>query len=409
MARKELLLNNFDYNLPEERIAQFPLARRDSSKLLFYNQGEIFHKLFSDLPELLPPDSSLFLNDTKVVKARLLLQKESGANIEIFLLNPIKPHEVNQSMMADTRCTWKCMIGNLKRWKGEILQLYYQVKKHNDNEEILKNIHNILYIKLLDRAEGIVEFQWNSGNSFAEVLQISGNIPLPPYLKRKTVKEDNTNYQTVYSLNPGGVAAPTAGLHFTPSLLNKLKKRSIDLNFLTLHVSAGTFKPVTEEYIVNHPMHSEEIIISKSNVENLLGNKRVIAVGTTSMRTLESIYWFGVKLRISENKDFFIPKNFPYQSTKNIAKEDALNAVLSYFDETGSDFLIGNTEIFIYPGYKFRICKGLITNFHLPRSSLLMLVSAFIGDDWKLVYGSALENNYRFLSYGDSSFLLPIS
>jgi len=397
LTQNKILLEEFDYELPDEKIARFPAERRDLSRLLFYNKGTIHHEKFSNIPYLLPSNSVLFFNDTKVVRARLHFQKKSGATIEIFPIDPVVPEQVEQSMSTRGSCSWKCLIGNLKRWKGGDLSLSI---KTNAGPKVLK-------ARLLDIPQGVVEFTWNSVDSFAEILDIAGEIPLPPYLKRKPVESDTSDYQTIYSARPGGVASPTAGLHFTPEVLEQLRKNSFELQFLTLHVSAGTFKPVTENNIIHHRMHQEQVIISADHVESLLNKEKIIAVGTTSLRTLESIYWYGVKLLTGKDPGFFISQQFPYEQKKEFSREAALGAILSHFAKQGITSLSGKTQIFIYPGYDFRICQGLITNFHLPKSSLLMLVSAFVGNDWKKIYQSALDNHYRFLSYGDSSLLLP--
>ncbi|MEQ9465896.1 MAG: S-adenosylmethionine:tRNA ribosyltransferase-isomerase [Ekhidna sp.] len=383
-----LKLEDFLYDLPDDRIAKHPPKERSGSKLLFYQQGEISHHEFKDIDGLIPENSLLVFNDTKVIPARIILHKESGARIEIFLLEPLKPSNVHEEVMNSRQeCTWKCMIGNAKKWKNEtalhLASLSLQAIRRGDDE---------------------VTFKWNSDLTFSDLLTEIGKIPLPPYINREVEADDQDRYQTVYSKMKGAVAAPTAGLHFTNEIIDGIQAKGIKTDYLTLHVSAGTFQPIKSEKIADHPMHSEQIWISRQNIENLMAASKIIAVGTTSMRTMESLYWFGVKL-LQGKKEFFIHKQDPY-SFIPIERNQALEAVLSHLDELELERIGGQTEIFIYPGYSFQICDGLVTNYHLPGSTLILLVASFIGDNWKKVYKSALENNYRFLSYGDSSFLL---
>lgn len=389
-------IRDYTYELPEDRIALHPGAQRDQSQLLVYSQGSIHHKIFSDLPDLLPPGSIVFFNDTRVIPARIFFQKDTGAVIETFLLQPTVPAEIQQAMQATRSVIWKCAIGNAKRWP--------------DHTTLVKTINQIeLNAELLDRQAGVVKFSWTPSEvSFAEVIAQSGVTPLPPYIKRAAAPADKESYQTVYSHFHGAVAAPTAGLHFTEQVLSKLRAKNIALDFLTLHVSAGTFQPVKTPNAWEHPMHSEQVVISKENIVNALSHDRVIAVGTTSMRTLESIYWYGVKLLKDRNAVFRIEKMDPYASGQRLpSKEDALHAVLHKIIEEQKDTLTGETAIYIVPGYSFKICNALITNFHQPGSTLMLLVAAFVGDDWKRIYQEALANGYRFLSYGDSSLLMP--
>lgn len=390
-------LNTEDYSYPlsPERIAVYPLEARDQSKLLVYHNGSITHERFNSLAANLPEHAFLFFNDTKVIPARLHFTKGTGAEIEIFLLNPITPSTLMvQAMQAQHGCTWKCAIGNLKRWKeGTVL-----AKSMNEID---------LEARLQDRAEGIVEFRWNTSHSFAEIINLSGETPLPPYINRKLENADRERYQTIYSHHEGAVAAPTAGLHFTPRVFDSLKEKNIQTDFLTLHVSAGTFQPIKVKNAAEHTMHNEQLVVKKENVENLLRNSFVVPVGTTSMRTIESIYWYGVKLLSSPDISFKIDQGDPYATGSFPSKEESLSAVLDYMNVNRVDEITGETSIYIVPGYKFRICKALITNFHQPGSTLILLVAAFIGENWKKVYQSALDNNYRFLSYGDSSLLIP--
>lgn len=387
-------VNNYTYQLPSEKIAKYPLAQRDQSRLLFYNAGKIKHQKFVDLPGLLPADSTLFFNDTKVIPARLIFQKGSGANIEIFLLNPIEPSTLLVETLQSTEaCTWKCTIGNLRRWNTDTLSM---------------NVDNAnLTAKLVDRQAGLVQFTWSGGKTFGEIVQRAGNTPLPPYLNRDADALDEERYQTIYSHREGAVAAPTAGLHFTPAVLAALREKKIQLDFLTLHVSAGTFQPIKVKNALDHRMHQEQMVISRQNIEMLVAAKNIVAVGTTSLRTLESLYWYGVKLLQSTGAKFNIDQQYAYTQTDNPKALDALDAVRRYMDFSKKETITGETSIYIVPGYRFRLCTGLITNFHQPSSTLILLVAAFIGEDWKKVYDEALANEYRFLSYGDSSLLLP--
>jgi S-adenosylmethionine:tRNA ribosyltransferase-isomerase len=387
--------NDYTYPLPHDKIAIYPLPQRDSSKLLVYKQKQILHSDFLSLPDHLPGNAFLFFNNTKVIPARLHFQKHSGATIEIFLLNPLQPSVLlAETMSAVKHCTWQCTIGNLKKWTAGI--------------PLEKKIRDVsLKATLIDRGHGAVEFNWNSGDTFATIIHAAGETPLPPYIKRKAESTDSERYQTIYSHFDGAVAAPTAGLHFTPRIFTKLAEKNIGHDFVTLHVSAGTFQPIKTENADDHVMHEEQIIVSRTNVENLLSPDRMItAVGTTSMRTLESLYWFGAKLLQDDESRFRIGQEDPYSYSTEPQTQDALNAVAAYMDKNQLDTLIGETSIFIKPGYRFKICKALITNFHQPASTLILLVAAFVGDDWKKIYDEALKNDYRFLSYGDSSLLM---
>jgi len=385
----DLKLDDFKYDLPEDRIAKHPPKERSGSKLLCYNKGDISHHEFKNIENLIPENSLLVFNDTKVIPARIIMHKESGARIELFLLEPISPSKVHEEVMNETQsCTWKCMIGNAKKWKVDSVlkldDLSFTAKRFSSNH---------------------VAFTWSSGLAFSDLLTEIGKIPLPPYINREVEEEDQDRYQTVYSKKKGAVAAPTAGLHFTEEIIQSLSQKSIQTDYLTLHVSAGTFQPIKSEKISDHPMHNEQIWIDQENIENLLNAEKVIAVGTTSMRSLESLYWYGVKI-LNGDTNFFKDKSGPYQF-KPVDKKDALEAVLRKMKSEGISRIGGHTEIFIYPGYQFQICEGLVTNYHLPSSTLILLVAAFIGADWEKVYDQALTNNYRFLSYGDSSLLIP--
>lgn len=385
-------ISDFTYLLPEEKIALHPLAERDQSKLLVYQKGSIHHSHFSNLSDLLPANATLFLNNTKVIPARLLFQKKTGAVIEIFLLDPVWPSPIiSLAMNTKQKSQWHCTIGNLKRW--------------SENHEIRITNHELnLSAKLMDRENGVVEFEWSPPIPFSEVVQRIGAVPLPPYIKRKAETSDRERYQTVYSKADGAVAAPTAGLHFTEQVLASLQEKNVAFEYLTLHVGAGTFLPVKVENALEHTMHAEQIIVSRENIEKLLSGEMVVAVGTTSLRTLESIYWYGVKLLSDSQSNFIINQQDAYQ-LKPAEKANALGAVLKKMDELKVDQLLGETSIFILPGYDFKTCDALITNFHQPGSTLMLLVAAFVGNDWRKIYDAALDNNYRFLSYGDSSLL----
>lgn len=404
MTEKELppiSLQEYKYDLPDEKIAKYPLQERMSSKLLVYRSGNIEHSAFSRLEQYLPEDSALFFNDTRVIPARLHFKKETGAHIEVFLLEPVLPtRDVAQSMWVRGSCQWKCMVGNLKKWKeDQALVLQLPMQEHTV----------ALEAKLVDRASQTIEFNWEEDYTFVDIIQAAGKIPLPPYINREVNDEDKERYQTVYSNHEGAVAAPTAGLHFSDEILKKLEQKGITLNYLTLHVSAGTFQPVKEENVINHPMHSEQVVVTMDNIDALLDNPKVIAVGTTSMRTLESLYWYGVKILLKNDTNFNIEKLLPYEFEASVlpSPAESFAAIKKRMESNNHEMLIGHTEIFIFPGYDFKVCKGLITNYHLPGSTLILLVAAFIGEDWRKVYQEALDNNYRFLSYGDSSLLLP--
>ncbi len=401
----DILLSTFHYELPPERIASHPLSRRDQSRLLVYRAGTISHRKFFDISQELPEGSLLVLNDTKVIPARLIFHRATGARIEILLLKPIAPKEVNKAMLAKGHCSWVCMIGNKKKWKEEeVLSLSLQ----------LEDKHVQLLARLIEREQQWVELSWDQPEvSFAELVNAIGKLPLPPYLNREASQRDREQYQTVYALQQGAVAAPTAGLHFTDSVLKELETRGVDKDFVTLHVSAGTFQPVKHEVATEHPMHAEQLIITEKNIDKLLAKwPDIIAVGTTSMRVLESLYWFGVQILNNQHptrsgQPFRLDQHYAYRFAGQELPEAvvALQAVKSYLTSEKRDHLVGETEIYIYPGYDFKVVKGLITNFHLPETTLILLVAAFIGEDWRKVYEAALENDYRFLSYGDSSLL----
>ncbi|MCM1504774.1 MAG: S-adenosylmethionine:tRNA ribosyltransferase-isomerase [Muribaculum sp.] len=397
-------IEDFNYNLPDERIAKHPLAIRDSCKLLLRESGgEISEHVFRDVVALLPHDSMLVYNDTRVINARLRFQKAGGgAVIEIFCLEPTSPSDYALNLSASGTCEWLCFVGNSKRWKDGLLT--HKVTVYG-NEMTVKAERL--------RREGnasVVRFSWDSDDSvtFSDILLAMGEIPIPPYLNRDTEKSDTTDYQTVYSIHDGSVAAPTAGLHFTESLLAEISGRGIPSRQVTLHVGAGTFQPVKSEHIGQHDMHSEFIAVSRDFIEELATtDRKVIAVGTTSVRTLESLYHIGC-LMSQDVWDGQVPQWYPYSDKHpHLNTAESLKIVLDYLDQHSSDTLIASTRIIIAPGYTFKVVKGMITNFHQPQSTLLLLVSAFVGGDWKAMYDFALANEFRFLSYGDASLIFP--
>lgn len=393
-------LAEYLYDLPDERIAKHPLTERDASKLLQYRNGEISHHTFDEAVDLVPENATLFLNNTKVIAARLFFYKETGARIEIFLTDPVEPFtDFQKAFKATKSCAWRCMIGNSKKWK--------------DNQKIslslsLDDRTLMVYAQLIDREEGLIKFLWEDDTEFLEIIENAGHVPLPPYMNREDESDDKDRYQTVFAELEGAVAAPTASLHFTDHILESLSQKGINQQRLTLHVSAGTFRPIKSEDFKDHPMHNERIIVSRQNVETILNAKGpIIPVGTTALRTLESMYWFGTKLIDDPSIHFHIDKNDPYEpKLQGISIEKSMEAILSKMDLESLDELKGNTEIFCYPGYQFKLVDGLFTNFHMPASTLILLVAAFVGKNWRKIYEEALENDYRFLSYGDTSLLL---
>jgi len=402
---------DYNYNLPDERIAKFPLTKRDSSKLLIYNSGKISHNLFTSLPEHLPSGALMVFNNTKVIQARLHFRKEpaggpksQGALIEIFLLEPVSPADYQLMFTQTEECTWHCLVGNLKRWKEGSLKKNISIgtKEICVTAERIESTNN----------GHIIKFRWNGNVTFAELLEATGEIPIPPYLNRESQESDKTTYQTVYSKIKGSVAAPTAGLHFTDTVLANLDSHNIEREELTLHVGAGTFKPVKSENIAGHEMHTEYIVVKKSTIEKLIAhNGEAIAVGTTSVRTLESLYYIGVYLSThpdASEEEMHVQQWTPYNSENNkLTTIESLHYILDYLNNHNQDSLKTSTCIIIVPGYKFHIVKMMVTNFHQPQSTLLLLVSAFVNGNWREIYKYALENDFRFLSYGDSSLLIP--
>lgn len=406
MDTKHIQIKDFNYNLPDERIAKFPLAKRDNSKLLLYRHGEVTEDVFHNIAQYLPKGALMVFNNTKVIQARLHFRKETGALIEVFLLEPYMPADYEQMFQTTGHCSWLCMIGNLKKWKEGTLKRTFDVK----GKEVTL---------VAERKEDVhksyrVDFSWDASDvSWAELLDAVGELPIPPYLNRETQESDKTTYQTVYSKIKGSVAAPTAGLHFTPEVLADIDRHGIDREELTLHVGAGTFKPVKSEEIQDHEMHTEYICVHRQTLEKLIRHEaKAIAVGTTSVRTLESLYYIGVKLEktldLSE-EELHVCQWEPYENAvaKPITPIKAIENILAYLDKHGLSALHASTQIIIAPGYEYNIVKMLVTNFHQPQSTLLLLVSAFVHGDWLKIYDYALAHDFRFLSYGDSSLLIP--
>jgi S-adenosylmethionine:tRNA ribosyltransferase-isomerase len=396
----KLSISDFNYNLPEERIAKYPLERRDDSKLLVYKNGNISEDIFRNINSYIPSESLMIYNETKVVQARLLFKKDTGANIEIFCLEPIEPADFYHAFQKKEQAVWKCMVGNLKKWKEGKLSLSFK----NGSEDC-----TLYASKKEDHGSWqAIEFSWESSAlTFGEILDNIGLTPIPPYLKRDSEAEDKMRYQTIYSMNEGSVAAPTAGLHFTPQVFDKLDEKEINYSAITLHVGAGTFKPVKDDDVLAHEMHTEHFVVDKKVLEQLLYfTDNVTSVGTTSLRTLESIYWMGVKL-IENSQNPFSIRQWDWKEQNNTHDvASSLKTILNYLKTNNLQQIEGATQIMITPGYQIRMAKRLITNFHQPKSTLLLLVCAFIGADWKQIYDYALSHDFRFLSFGDSSILI---
>jgi len=413
---KNIHIADYNYDLPDERIAKFPLAERDSSKLLIYRHGEVSEDVFSSLPQYLPSGALMVFNNTKVIQARLHFRKAStegvqGALIEVFCLEPALPNDYQVNFSQKGSVQWYCLVGNLKKWKEG--KLFREIEMPQGETVTLacerKGLHGTSHI---------IEFSWNGNYTWAELLDAVGELPIPPYLNRETQESDKTTYQTVYSKIKGSVAAPTAGLHFTERVLKALDEAGIDREELTLHVGAGTFKPVKSEEIGGHDMHTEHIAVRRQTIEKLIAHGgEAIAVGTTSVRTLESLYYMGI-LAMQGKEDLHVPQWMPYEgkttdngqrTTDNRPQTTvhSLQALLAYMDKHHLDVLHSSTQIIIAPGYEYHIVRRMVTNFHQPQSTLLLLVSAFLKGDWKKVYDYALSHDFRFLSYGDSSLLIP--
>ena len=405
MQVQDIRIEEYDYLLEDNRIAKYPLPRRDQSKLLLYRNGEVNHDLFTSLPSHLRVGSFLVFNNTKVIQARLRFRKETGAEVEIFCLEPHTPHDYALIFSQTRSCRWWCLVGNLKRWKEGLLSRTIKVR----DEEVVVTARKVQ--STVQAHE--VEFVWdNDSVSFAELIEQMGELPIPPYLNRPTEKSDETTYQTIYSKIKGSVAAPTAGLHFTEEVFNALSSAGHTWEELTLHVGAGTFRPVKSEHIGDHEMHAETFSVSLEflrRVKEHIG--KIVAVGTTSVRTLESLYWIGVGLMngrslLDSGGSFHVDQWDPYvEDADEVSSIDAIGALIGWMEQNNRTHLHGSTQIIIVPGYRFRVVSSIITNFHQPRSTLLLLISAYLKGDWKRVYDYALANDFRFLSYGDSSLL----
>ncbi len=399
MNPRKISISDFTYQLPDDKIALHPLAQRDASKLLVYKEGLIKEDIYQNIHDHLPQNSLLIFNNTKVIKARILFTKSTGAVIEIFLLEPYQA-DYTSTLTATRTCKWKCFIGGVAKWKEAVL------KKELSAAGL--ELEAVLVEKITDAY--VVELSWTGNISFAEIIDQAGNIPLPPYIKRKTADEDSTRYQTIYAMHNGSVAAPTAGLHFSDTVFSQLDKKNIKKEFVTLHVGAGTFKPVKASSMEAHEMYAEWIDVNIASIENIITNltNTIVAVGTTSLRTIESLYWLGVKTVLDPSvQQLHLSQWEVYDrlAAADIPVKDALLGLIDWLKQNKQQQLFTHTQILIAPGYTFKIAKALITNFHQPQSTLLLLVSAAIGSDWKKVYDYALENNFRFLSYGDGSLL----
>ncbi len=407
----EIRISDYTYDLPDERIATYPAGERDASKLLIYNKGVISSTRFNQIAENFDSGSLMVFNNTKVVPARLLFRRATGAFIEIFCLEPLFPEDYNINFSTTDTCKWKCIVGNRKKWKDDEIALY--IPEGLKDELVRINLR----AKLEDTIDNafIISFRWDNKLPFSKVMEICGKVPIPPYLRRETESIDLLRYQTVYAQFRGSVAAPTAGLHFTESVFDSLEDKGIKRETVCLHVGAGTFLPVKSETIAGHTMHSEPFSITRKALVGILAQlydkKDIIAVGTTSVRTLESLYWLGRQCFLSDDPASWEPRPVgqwdPYNADKEVSAIESIGSLLKWLDAKGEDHLFTKTQIIIVPGYKFRIINKLITNFHQPQSTLLLLIAALIGENWKKVYEYALNNSFRFLSYGDSSLLIP--
>ena len=410
---QNISIEDYNYPLPDERIAKYPLGERDASKLLVLKNGELTSSHFKNINDFLPKDSLLIFNETKVVRARLQFTKESGAAIEIFCLEPITGNgDYQLAFSSSSPSEWRCLVGNSRRWKSDKLSLEVEVNKTTSQQ--VNKTKATLYAERLEKNDNysVVRFSWEPAElSFAEILEAAGEIPLPPYLHREAEASDRERYQTVFAKHEGSVAAPTAGLHFTNELIDRLKNDGIAFEEVTLHVGAGTFRPVSSETIGEHEMHSETIVVRMSCIENLIKNcnKTIIPVGTTSMRTIESLYWIGLMLIEEglEERNLHLNQWFPYKERESLpSAEESLSTILKYMEMHKMEVFHASTALMIAPSCKINIAKALITNFHQPKSTLLLLVSALIGNKWKEAYQYALDNDFRFLSYGDSCLFL---
>lgn len=397
---QQIRIENYDYPLPDYRIAKYPLAKRDEAKLLSYQDGKLSTHIFSEITDLLPADALMIMNNTRVIRARVEFFRSTGARIEIFCLEPHEPALYEQSLAAHKEVIWHCLVGQAKKWKEPYL------------ERDLGGGYTLRVSRvgtLEGQAGALIKFEWDSPHTFGEMLEQIGELPIPPYLNRKTEESDLTDYQTVYATYEGSVAAPTAGLHFTEALLREITQKGILTQEITLHVGAGTFLPVKSDTMAEHEMHSEVIEVSIDTLREILAQilmqQPIIAVGTTSARTIESLYFIGVQLLEQAPDPFSVPQWIPYDLPYEYSVVEALQAIIDYLEFSGLDRLFGQTRLIIVPGYEYKVISYLITNFHQPHSTLLLLVAAFVGEDWKKIYDYALANNYRFLSYGDGSIL----
>ena len=404
METKHIQIKDYNYELPDGRIAKFPIAQRDHSKLLVYNKGNVSEDMFYNIANYLPKGSLMIFNNTRVIQARIHFRKETGALIEVFLLEPAQPADYEQMFQTTKQCSWLCMVGNLKKWKEGSLKRTFEI-----------NGFEVTLTAMRSHEQGTsqwVDFHWDDAKvTVADILEHAGELPIPPYLNRETQESDKITYQTVYSKIKGSVAAPTAGLHFTDDVLHSIDGHGIDREELTLHVGAGTFKPIKSEEIAGHDMHTEYISVRRETLEKLIKHDAcAIAVGTTSVRTLESLYYIGARLGNNPNateEELHIDQWEPYDTNPQLKPVEALQNIVDYLDKNGMTSFHGSTQIIIAPGYKYKIVKMLVTNFHQPQSTLLLLVSAFVNGDWRKIYDYALAHDFRFLSYGDSSLLIP--
>lgn len=398
---KNIKIADFTYDLPDERIAKYPLNKRDTSKLLTWKNGEIGENSFGNCATYLPENAQLVFNNTRVIHARLFFRKKTGAKIEIFCLEPIQPADYQISFQETEKVTWKCMVGNSKKWKEGVLR-----------SELLIDGKTITLCAEKKNQQGNsfeIEFNWDGGFHFSDIIEQAGQLPIPPYLNRDTEEADEKTYQTVYAKIDGSVAAPTAGLHFTDNVLRELSTKNIALKEVTLHVGAGTFQPVKAETIDGHTMHHEQVLIQKSIIEGFINNpETIIAVGTTSVRSLESLYWIGLQLENTtpSTNNFEVKQWDPYENDAKISTPKALQNIVDFLETSNQSSIHFSTQIIILPGYQFKLIRGMFTNFHQPQSTLLLLIGAFLGNDWKKVYDYALANDFRFLSYGDSNLYL---
>lgn len=400
MKINPLNINSFDYELPEERIAKFPLSERDHSNLLVWREGAIAHRKFYNLPEELPEGALLVFNNTKVFRARLIMHKPSGARLEVFCLEPHAPADYERAFAVRGECSWRCLVGGLKKWKEGALIIDFEMGGKMCRLEATRG-------EQIDKSH-VITFRWDADATFGEVIEHLGRIPIPPYLNRESEEIDNTRYQTVYSRIEGSVAAPTAGLHFTPQLIDKLHERGIRTEEVTLHVGAGTFLPVKVENAADHTMHTEHFVITLATLRNLVANLgHIISVGTTSTRTIESLSALGWRVMQggSPEAERAVGQWEIYDIPAEVGAKELLSALIGWMEKSGVESLGASTQIMITPFYRFRIIEALVTNFHQPKSTLLLLISAIVGEEWRTIYRYAMDNNFRFLSYGDSSLL----